>query len=350
MGMASWSVVSTVAEPGHLLCAFAAHYLSLGAEEVHLFLDDPAHADIAQLKKMKGVRLTRCHRLYWRWRHQGRPPGHVMRQLLNANRAYSSCRSDWFFFCDADEFLTSAQPVSDVLDQVPPDVRHCRPHMAERVFLAETPPEHLFDGVFRLPLKQPKVLRHVYGTLSDMTTHGLSGHVLGKSFVRSGQDDLRIRLHFPVPFDPAKEAQHKADGTLKPGPFLPDTWLVHFDGMTPLHWQLKLLRYYLSYAPMLKAGDARAFKRRTAARSAQLNAVYEARGDVAALARLMPLIQLDADRYAVLHKAGGILERSLNPSATAQAKCGSDMDFSPHGFDARLRSRHGALMAEHGLI
>jgi len=346
--MASWSVVSTVAEPSNLLCAFVAHYLSLGAEEVHLFLDDPTHSEVAPLRRMKGVRLTRCTRRYWRWHHKGRPPGQVMRQLFNANRAYRACHSEWFFFCDADEFLTAAHPVSDLLEAVDPDILYCRPQMAERVF-----PEaqaHLFDGPLRLPLERPAVLRHVYGELADMTTHGLSGHVLGKSFVRTRRADLRIRLHFPVPFNLEEEARQKVENRLKPGPFLPDSWLVHFDGMTLLHWRLKLLRYYLDYAPQFNVGDRGVFKGRTAARSAQLNAVYHAGGDGAQLARLLPLVQPTPDMLALLEEAGGLLKRNVDPGATAHTHFGPDLCFSPDDFDASLRMRHGPVMAEHGLL
>jgi hypothetical protein len=363
-----------VAEPTNLLAAFAAHYLDLGAEEVHLFLDAPDSDTVALLSGIKGVRLTLCTEEFWREfdlpppdrsllgrlrrkpRPQGtgkRPPGQVMRQIKLANRAYRACRSDWFFFCDADEFLTprlGGPTVSEALAAQPADLAFCRPQMAERVFASDRPQQGLFDGYLRQMLPpRPKLIRQIYGDLAPFTTRGLTGHVLSKSFVRTGRDDLRIRLHFPVPFDGTEEARRRAEGTLKPGPFLDDIWLVHYDGMTVLHWTLKLLRFYLDYAPKLAEGDKGVFRRRTPARSAQLNAIYEARGDAAAMDRLTRLITLEPEMLARLQAAGGLLQEVAPKPAAAARRWDNGLSFDAAEFDEALRKRHGALIEEHGL-
>lgn len=346
----SWSVCSMVAEPPELLCAFAAHYLELGAQEVHLFLDDPGQAGLEMLEAIKGVRLTLCTNAYWQKLAGGRPDGQVMRQLRNANHGYRQCPTDWFLFCDVDEFFVSNKPVIELLEALPASVLHCRTGMAERVFRSETPQAHLFDGAFRLPLKgRPGVLRAVYGDLAGMTTYGLTGHLLGKSFVRAGRSDLRMRVHFPVPMDRAEEARLRAAGTLTHGPTLEQGWLVHFDGMTPLHWMLKLLRFYLDYAPRRQAQDTRAFARRTLARARQLNAVYEAAGDPAALRRLRRLIELDAAARMHLGGAGGMLDMEVDPRGAVSRARPQEMQFDTQTFDARLQARHGALIDQYGL-
>lgn len=346
----SWSVCSTVAEPPEMLFAFVSHYLDLGAKEVHLFIDDPKQAGLETLSRIEGVRLTVCDAAYWSKLSGKRPDGQVMRQLRNANLAYEMCRTEWFFFCDADEFFVSNTSVSELLGALPQDVVHCRTAMAERAFRAEQPQISLFDGVLRIPVKQPKkVLSQIYGALADMTTRGLLGHVIGKSFVRAGRHDQRIRIHFPVPMDKAEEDRLRAAGELKPGPELEGGWLVHFDGMTRLHWRLKLLRYYLSYAPKLKAGDATVFTRRTPARSQQLNAIYEAQGDPDMLARLCPLIEPDAGMVAALARAGGILELDVDPAQAARRRVSPDLGFLAADFDAQLREYFGVLIAEYHL-
>lgn len=346
----SWSVCSTVAEPPEMLFAFVSHYLDLGAREVHLFIDDPDQLGLETLSKIEGVRLTICDDAYWAKVNGKRPDGQVMRQLRNANLAYENCQTDWFFFCDADEFFVSNKPVSQLLNAVPADIVHCRTAMAERVFSAEQVQTGLFDGILRLPLVQgQEVLRAVYGDLAPMTTRGLLGHAIGKSFVRSGHHDQRIRIHFPVPMDGEEENRLRMVDALKPGPELEGGRLVHFDGMTPLHWRLKLLRYYLNYAPKLAAGNTKVFGRRTSARSRQLNAVYEAQGDPAILARLMPLIRPDAQMVAQLAQAGGILDMAVDPGAAARRRISPELEFSSEEFDARLHRRYGDLIAEYKL-
>jgi hypothetical protein len=349
--MASWSVCSTAAEPPELLCAFVAHYLGLGAQEVHLFLDAPDDETVGILSKIDGVRLTLCTEQYWIETNGKRPPGQIMRQIKNANRAYAQCTTDWFFFCDADEFLVSKADVAQSLSEVPETTLFCRPQMCERIFQSDRPQNELFDGLIRRMLPpRPALLSRIYGDLALMTTRGLTGHVIGKSFVRAGRDDLRIRIHFPVPYDGAAEEALKKEGRLKPGPFLRDSWLVHFDGMTALHWQLKLLRYYLDYAPLLDAGKKNTFTKRTPARSNQLNALYESRGDHAALERLLGLIRLDATVLEKLTAADGVLDLHCNPAQEARALFGQEFTFSAADFDAKLRARHAALITDYKLL
>ena len=119
-------------------------------------VDDTLHAiDLLGLllvelrKAIDGVRLTLCTEAYWQQTNGKRPPRQVMRQLKNANRGYAECRSDWFFFCDADEFLVSRRDVGALLKAVPPDVAFLRPRVAERIFPAGRAQRDLFDGALR---------------------------------------------------------------------------------------------------------------------------------------------------------------------------------------------------------
>lgn len=346
----SWAVCAMVAEPPELLCAFAAHYLSLGAREVHLFLDDPEQPGVDLLKALPHVRLTLCTDQYWQRLAGQRPVNQVMRQIINANRAYDRCRADWFFFCDADEFLTAEAPVAQLLRAVPETVLQCRVPMAERVLCSQEGQAHLFDGVFRVPLPEnPDALRAAYGDLADMTTHGLTGHLAGKTFTRARRSDLRIRLHLSVPANPEEEARLRQAGALRPGPDLAGSRLVHFDGMTPLHWHLKMLRFYLENPPKVQAGGKVVFAKRTPARSRQVNAVYERAGDPAALRRLRRLIELDPDARAILERAGGLLPAKIDPRRSVRHYLKQDLPFDVATFDARLRARHGPLIAEYGL-
>lgn len=353
---ASWSVVSTVAEPPELLWAFAAHYLGLGAEEVHLFIDDPAQPGLEPLRALPGVRLTICDDAHWQAVNGGsRPPAHEMRQIRNANAAYRACRSDWLLHCDADEYLWVDRPVAEILGEVPAENLQVRPHMAERAFTAGRPQTHLFDGLIKTPLpKKPKVIEAVYGPLVGFTTAGLLGHLVGKSFTRTGRDDLRIKIHMAVPKVQAEEARLRAAGKLTPGPRLTDCRLVHYDGLTPLHWQLKLLRYAQEYGALLARGVEKPFAQRLPARLNQIRYVYEAEDKRAAFAALAPLLCPPAEGVERLRAAGGLLDVDFDPGAAARRLfAGADspevLAFPVDRFDADLRARKAGMIDRYGL-
>lgn len=345
----SWSVCSTVAEPPALLSAFACHYLDQGAEKVHLYLDDPNEEAIETLRKIDGVTYTACDARYWSNLRVDRPGNQVLRQIKNANQGYRECRTDWFLFCDADEFAVAETSFAQLLSAVDPDNQHVRLRVAERAFPADRPQRDIFDGVFRREINKPALLKSIYGDLASMTTRGILGHTLGKSFVRSGNSRLQIRIHFPVPSSAKEEARLKAQGALQPGPWLDNAWLAHFDGMTPFHWKLKLLRYYLVHAPLLDKKDEGVFKRRTLARSNQLNAVYQSRGNATELDRLTSLIRPSPQIIKQLEEADGLVKLTLDPATATTKRLHSSYDFSAEAFDAALYRRHHAVIEEYGL-
>jgi len=347
---ATWSVVSTVAEPPSLLLAFAAHYLSIGASEVHLFLDDPGQPGIELLKAMPGVRLTICDAAYWKTSGKKRPPRQEGRQIHNANVAYSEARSDWLFFCDADEYLLPVQPVGKLLGQLPETVIQCRPHMSERMF-GPGPQDSLFAGQIKRPIPtKVAALSEAFGPLAPFTTGGLLGHVIGKSFTRTGRSDIRIKIHMAVPKDPAVEMRMRKMKRLRPGPQLDGLWLVHYDGLTPLHWKLKLLRYAMEYRDLLNDGVEAPFAARPPARLRQIRHVYDRLDTQYDLSDLMPLLQPHDAAVDRLRAAGGLLDLPFDPVAAAMERgVIHGLDFSAAEFDAVLRQRKAAEVDRYGL-
>lgn len=102
----SWVVHSTVDEPIELLSAFVAHYLAIGASEIHLCLDRRNEEALDVLGPLKEVKITICDEAYWSASERGqRPISQADRQVTNLRRAYNSSKHDWLLFCDADEFL-----------------------------------------------------------------------------------------------------------------------------------------------------------------------------------------------------------------------------------------------------
>ena len=116
--MAAWDVVSTIKAPADQVLAFAAHHLSLGADHLWLFFDDPDAAIPAVLEGHPKVTVTRCDKAYWQAfgkRHER----HQNRQARNAREAYGQTKSPWLAHLDVDEFLQADRPVAAILGGIP---------------------------------------------------------------------------------------------------------------------------------------------------------------------------------------------------------------------------------------
>jgi hypothetical protein len=223
----SWSVVATVDEPAALVVAFALHHLECGASEVNLFLDGPNPQAEDALRSIAQVKLVVCDEAHWLDCVRRRKPKlHTGRQLVNADIAYQSCRADWLLHCDCDEFVSDGHALALELGVLEPKHVYLRLHMAERAYVGpET--ENIFEGVFRYPMKDFATQGPpVYGDLVPFLKDGLTGHRAGKAVVRTGLP-IKMGIHSPDGPPPHRDAV---------------TRLLHFDGLTRLHYLIKLLR------------------------------------------------------------------------------------------------------------
>jgi hypothetical protein len=320
----TWAVVSTMDEPAPLVAAFATHYLSIGASEVHIFLD---HADAeaqALLAGLPRVFVTVCDAEYWKaCKPFRRPPMHFSRQCRNAQRVYESTKADWLLHCDADEYVRDGDAVVEALAQAPEMARYMRLLVAERVSLAEEPQTGIFDGVFRYGIKDfasfgPKV----YGLLCDFFRDGVTGHLAGKAFSRVGAG-LQITLHSPRGRQP-----HRVIRT---------TRLMHFDGMTRLHFMLKLLRR--AHEP-----EGTASTRHGASRITQFEAFRESVQDPEHREALVSLLKEINAEQAGLLEAHGVLDRQSFDPRPALAAYGLTVDLSVAGFDAYLLAKNRVFL------
>ncbi len=219
----TWAVVATVDEHPDLVRTFVAWHLHLGASEVHLYFDRPDDPAAEMVRALPQVRVCLCDAAHWRRLGKRRPDKHQIRQLHNATDAYAKTRADWLLHCDADEYLWPALPVADHLAEVDQGVEAAVVPVAERCFVSDAGTKTVFDGVFRRPAtgKSGKDV---------LTQRGLTGHAIGKTFTRAGRG-CQISIHRPQ-----REVPPVA---LAP---LSGVALLHFDGLTALHWVYKLLR------------------------------------------------------------------------------------------------------------
>lgn len=229
-----WGVVCTAREPTALIASFAAHHLALGARYVWIFLDQP-HPEAEQvLARLPGCVVQVCDDDYWMNIRRKRRPGVIIRrQLHNVDLVYSGADTDWVLHLDADEFLTSDYPVAEVLAATPDDCAYVNIRPAERFLLAGTPQDRIFDGVFKRPDPMPPADFVPEGD-QRFAWRGLTGHSFGKTAVRAGEPVLP-GIHSPRPLDRSQPYRPKPHEQ-------PALTLLHFDGLTPAHWQAKLIR------------------------------------------------------------------------------------------------------------
>lgn len=235
-GPVRWGVVCTCREPTQLVVAFAAHYVALGASEVHLFLDQPQPDLEALLRRIPEVILHVCDASYWS-DHIGKPRPETVeyRQLMNVFDAYQRAGVDWLAHFDADEFVHADLPVAEILAAQPKEIEFAVVEPRERAFVEGIPQIGLFEGVFRQPTPtQWGSAPFLFGGAARFLRQGVLGYPHGKCFMRTGRP-LVPGIH--TPRRPASARNVKLRGWA-----IQRIRLLHFDGLTALHWSGKLLR------------------------------------------------------------------------------------------------------------
>lgn len=323
----SWAVVATVDEPSALVVTFAAHYLAQGASEVHLFLDQPDPEAESALAQMPRVRVTVCDAAYWARSPRGkRPDIHTGRQNHNARATYEVTQADWLLHCDADEFVRDGAAVSDALAKAPAKAMYMRLLVAERAYPLGEGGADIFSGIFRHDLTDhPEAAEKIYGEMVGFFHYGLTGHKAGKALVRTRAGQV-MGLHAPLDKPPHR-------------PIL-TTRLLHFDGLTRLHYCLKLLRR--AHEPEHKGNG-----RHGLARSTQFLTLRENVADPLLREALVSVLKnLDAAQMAGLKKLGCLDPRGFDPLPIL-AEAGVSPDLSVAAFDAALRKRYAGFLAQY---
>lgn len=189
---AKWGIVSTIKADAAAILDFAAFHLEAGAHRLFLYLDAPCPDAYPLLKAHPKIRVTECDEAYWRRRGR-RPEKHQLRQTANATRAYrrQARDVDWLMHCDVDEFLWAQPDAAKQLAALPRTVSCVRVR----------PIESLSGGdgcAFKRPLsKLDKDIKpeHVYPEFGGHLDGGFLSHLHGKVFVRTGMEDIELRIH-----------------------------------------------------------------------------------------------------------------------------------------------------------
>ncbi|MBZ8119621.1 glycosyltransferase family 2 protein [Roseovarius sp. LXJ103] len=250
MTLPKWGLVSTIKAPCRDILNFAAHHLDLGAHRLHIYLDVDAPEARAALEAHPRCHVTLCDDAYWAQRRK-RPEKHQGRQSLNATRAYRRRPGvDWLGHIDVDEFLIPTRTLAEALADVPGGNLTARVRPVEA--LAPDPndpggPLYFKSCHIRPKLRGPET-EVIYPTFGAHLSGGFLSHVSGKIFVRTGAEDLKLRIHNAFVNNVQIENSHT----------LPQTLLAHMHAPSWERW-LEAYRYRLaqgSYRAELKGAAA----------------------------------------------------------------------------------------------
>ncbi len=322
-----WGVVCTCREPTQLVVAFAAHYVSLGAREVRLFLDQPQPDLQDILARIPQVIVQVCDDEYWaKSRKKIRPDTVEHRQLINAYLAYETTKVAWLAHFDADEFLHTDVPVHDLLAAQPAEVEFAVVEPRERAFVEGERQQDLFDGVFRQPMVHSWTYApFLFGRACHFLRQGVLGYPHGKSFLRTGKP-LVPGIH--TPRRPALSRTKKLHGWA-----LQRTRLLHFDGLTSLHWSSKLLRAAAAggHTGFNRGGSDR-HRIKQVVRMRKLGNNLDDAWAMHEMLKVVPSEQIDRLRTLAV-----IEEYSIDPAAAIKAlNLGIKIDLSRAAFDRAL--------------
>ncbi|MFT3689877.1 glycosyltransferase family 2 protein [Paenirhodobacter sp.] len=314
--MQSWGVVALADEPGALIAAFAGWHLAQGAAEVHICLDRPNPEARDLLTGVPGVFLCEAGEDGWAFNGVGhRPARHLGRQKYHASRVLAQTRLDWLVHCDADEFVRPLKgSVAGVLSAVRPGASYVRIPVAERVFVGDPGPD-IFGGQFRAPWDGQGVYDEAQRLLLN---RGVAGHQIGKSATRAGRG-LFLGIHQPM-------RDYGGGGRDVPFDRSPELRLLHFDGLTELHYALKMMRRAL--ALRVKAPPPHGPHRLL-----QIETLAAVASDPAAIHEQWRAAKTITPAQAEALRAEGV----LSDDEVA-------MDLSAAAFDRALIAREGALI------
>jgi hypothetical protein len=190
--MLRWGLVATILAPRADILRFAAFHLDAGAHRLYIYLDDPESDAYQPLKAHPKIRVQKCDSAYWAKNGGKRPIKHQVRQSKNATHAYHrKIELDWLIHLDVDEFVLSNEDIGTVLYDLPEDkiCARLRP-MEQLVGYGNTFKTFIPNGPDRIPIVQD-----IYPEFGKYVKGGFLSHVAGKLFVRTGQDDMNLRIH-----------------------------------------------------------------------------------------------------------------------------------------------------------
>ncbi|MFD0858404.1 glycosyltransferase family 2 protein [Roseovarius aquimarinus] len=299
----TWGLVATIKAPAREILDFAAHHLELGAHRLHIYLDEDRPEARRVLRSDPRCTVTVTNDDYWSRRRQ-RPEKHQARQTANATRAYRRNPGvDWLGHIDVDEFLMpGGTPLAAQLAALPQDARTARIRPIEALAEPDGGAPRWFKACHPRQSPRNAQTERVYPTYGALLNGGFLSHVTGKIFVRTGMEDISLRIHNA--FD--------AGGRIPNDHDLGQTHLCHMHAPSWETWQR-------NYRYRLAAGSYRPELQGAASVPTTMNALFtaiEADGGEAALRRFYEEVCTASPELLSRLDAHGLLHRiDLDPGA-----------------------------------
>ncbi|MEE4346775.1 MAG: glycosyltransferase family 2 protein, partial [Paracoccaceae bacterium] len=117
-----WGTVSLVKAPLARIAAFAAHHLDMGADRIHLHLDEPQPEVLDFLARHPSIAVTTCDATWWAGQKKPRMKTHQLRQAWIATQTYQTSDLDFLAHIDVDEFILAPEGFKDRLATLPADI------------------------------------------------------------------------------------------------------------------------------------------------------------------------------------------------------------------------------------
>jgi Glycosyl transferase family 2 len=231
--MATWGLVSTMKAPEEKVLAFAAHHLSLGADHLWLYFDDPDQPIPAPLVNHPRVTVTWCDEAHWTRVGKKRPPQHQNRQTHNARYTYrEKVTTDWIVHIDVDEFILTSRPIAAILDDEPAETIALKLEPFEAMHDPLLPDDIYTSREFRGALRHEHWPRRraALGPYRKVIRDGMLSHTVGKVIYRTHVPGLLPRLHAVM-----------VDKVFVPTPtWQPEMKLLHFHSQDRAAWEAAL--------------------------------------------------------------------------------------------------------------
>lgn len=187
-----WGLSATIKAPVAEILKFAAYHLDLGAHRLYIYLDDDNPEAFRTLKAHPKIRVTQCDDKYWRNRVGKRPEKHQPRQTINATHAYNRrAEVDWLIHMDVDEFLWPDNDLCDELNLIKADVISARARPQELLSGGGM----TYKGFIAADGTRQTIVKRLYPQFGKFTNGGFLSHLSGKLFVRTGLDNLMVKIH-----------------------------------------------------------------------------------------------------------------------------------------------------------
>ena len=190
--MTRWGVVATILAPTLDVLRFAAYHLDAGAHRLFIYLDDPESDAYALLKAHPKIRVHQCNDAHWKKLGGKRPVKHQVRQSKNATHAYNRKTDvDWLIHIDVDEFIVSQADIGTTLYKLDEQTLCARLRPMEQL----VGDGQTFKGFIPNGPSRNAIVKDIYPEFGEYIKGGFLSHVAGKVFIRTGLEDVNIRIH-----------------------------------------------------------------------------------------------------------------------------------------------------------